>query len=143
MFSKKYSVTVTSTLANQCMRYIGHYWSKIVYIRKTRFYKKLYYFPAVSFFPFLWKICQMTGVLGQVHCILSLCKLYSCNFHSSKEILNPKKTGLLLPTNWPTDPVYSWQKYRVSHLDLIQCIWLWRIEICRLDLVWRWFGNPE
>ena len=33
--------------------------------------------------------------------------------------------------------------YRVPHLDLIQSIWLWRIEICRLELVWRWFGNPE
>ena len=39
----------------------------------------------------------MTSVLGQEHCILSLCKLNSCNFHSSEEILDSKKTGLLLP----------------------------------------------
>jgi hypothetical protein len=34
-------------------------------------------------------------------------------------------------------PICKIGTYRVSHLDLIQCIWLWQIEIYRLDLVLR------
>ena len=34
-------------------------------------------------------------------------------------------------------------QYRVSHIEMWKVIWFWQIEICKLDLIWRWFGNPE
>ena len=33
--------------------------------------------------------------------------------------------------------------YRVSHIEMTLMNWLWRIEICKLNLVWRWFWNAE
>ena len=33
--------------------------------------------------------------------------------------------------------------YRVSHFEMDFMNWLWRIKICKLDLVWRWFWNAE
>ena len=35
------------------------------------------------------------------------------------------------------------QKYRVSHSEVWQVIWVWQIKICKLEFVWRWFWNPE
>ena len=40
---------------------------------------------------------------------------------------------------WP----YSSSWYRVSQCKLVYFILLWRVEICKLVLVWRWFGNSE
>ena len=33
--------------------------------------------------------------------------------------------------------------YRVSQRKHLYFILLWRVEICKLAVVWRWFGNPE
>ena len=33
--------------------------------------------------------------------------------------------------------------YRVSHFGMFLLNWLWQIEICKLDFVWRWIWNPE
>ena len=33
--------------------------------------------------------------------------------------------------------------YRVSHFEMDFMNWLWRMKICKLDLVWRWFWNAE
>jgi hypothetical protein len=33
--------------------------------------------------------------------------------------------------------------YRVPHGKVDILNWLWWVEICKSDLVWRWFGNPE
>ena len=34
-------------------------------------------------------------------------------------------------------------RYRVYQRKHLYFILLWRVEICKLPLVWRWFGNPE
>ena len=34
-------------------------------------------------------------------------------------------------------------RYRVSHIETYFLNWLWQIEICKLEFVWRWFWNPE
>ena len=33
--------------------------------------------------------------------------------------------------------------YRVFHIEVFFLNWLWQIEICKLDFVWRWFWHPE
>ena len=33
--------------------------------------------------------------------------------------------------------------YRVSHIEVFFLNWLWQIEICKLDFLWRWFWHPE
>ena len=33
--------------------------------------------------------------------------------------------------------------YRVSHIEMALMNWPWRIKICKLDLVWRWFWNAK
>ena len=35
------------------------------------------------------------------------------------------------------------KNYRVSHSEVWQVIWVWQIEICKLEFVWRLFWNPE
>ena len=32
---------------------------------------------------------------------------------------------------------------QVSHMEMDFMNWLWRIKICKLDWVWRWFWNTE
>ena len=33
--------------------------------------------------------------------------------------------------------------YRVSHIETYFMNWIWEIEICKLEFVWRCFWNPE
>ena len=33
--------------------------------------------------------------------------------------------------------------YRVSHIEMFLLNWLWQIEICKLDFVWRYLYIPE
>ena len=34
-------------------------------------------------------------------------------------------------------------RYRVSHIETYFMNWIWQIEICKLNFIWRWFWNPE
>ena len=39
--------------------------------------------------------------------------------------------------------IYRPTVYRVYQRKLLYFILVWLVEICKLVLVWRWFGNPE
>ena len=46
-------------------------------------------------------------------------------------------------SNSASDSCPRLSTYRVSGYALFFLIWLWQIEIFKLNLVWGWFGNSE
>ena len=66
----------------------------------------------------------------------SACKLYTYLLKIKKHSFHSKV--------WRAMKVFSIAKtYRVSQRKLVYFILLWQVQIYKLALVWRWFGNFE